>query len=41
MDSYEAEWRHFHDALTRGTCLAYSLSQAVDDLDLMLKVCAC
>jgi predicted dehydrogenase len=41
MDSYEAEWRHFHDALTRGTRLGYSLGQAVDDLDLMLKVCAC
>jgi predicted dehydrogenase len=41
MDGYEAEWRHFHDALTRGTALGYSLRQAVDDLDLMLKVCAC
>jgi len=39
MDSYEAQWRHFHDALTRGASLAYSVSQACQDLDLMLKIC--
>jgi len=39
MDSYEAEWRHLHEALRGRIPLAYSAVQALRDLDLTLKVC--
>lgn len=39
MDSYEAEWRHFHDVLRGTKPLAYTPEQGLKDLDLILKIC--
>jgi len=39
MDSYEAEWRHFHEVLSGTAPLAYTAEQGLKDLDLILKIC--
>jgi predicted dehydrogenase len=39
LGGYEGEWRHFHEVLTQGKPLAYTVRQAAQDLDLTLKIC--
>jgi predicted dehydrogenase len=39
MDSYEAEWRHFHDVVKGRAELGYTVAQAERDLDLALRIC--